>query len=253
MWSQAIAYNTTAVHGKLQSWADFWDLKRFPGKRGLRRSAKYTLEIALMADGVAPHDVYRVLATPEGVDRAFRKLDQIKADVVWWEAAPQPALFLEANKVAMSSSYTLYVDREIRHGKPIALAWNGSIYDFDHLAIPNGSPNAASAYRFINFASRPDRQKAFADEILYAPVNMKALATLSPARLEMTPSTSAHRKVALPLNIPFWIQYGPQLEARFAKWAPEVVRQEVEDHDDSPPVNGPGAEHDHDHGGSHAH
>src|SRR5205823_919921 len=111
-WSQAFVYDADKVAGTPGSWADFWNVKKFPGKRGLRRSAKYTLEIALLADGVAPDDVYKLLATRQGVDRAFRKLDQIKADTIWWEAAPQPALFLAANRVVMSSSYTLWIDAE---------------------------------------------------------------------------------------------------------------------------------------------
>ncbi|MEL6078769.1 extracellular solute-binding protein, partial [Stenotrophomonas maltophilia] len=71
------------------SWADFWDTKQFPGKRGLRKGAKYTLEFALMADGVPRDQVYQVLRQPGGVDRAFRKLDQIKTQIQWWESGAQ--------------------------------------------------------------------------------------------------------------------------------------------------------------------
>jgi len=66
--------------------------------RGLRRSAKYTLEIALLADGVAPADVYPMLATDAGLERAFRKLDQIKSDTIWWEAAAQPGVQLSGRQ-----------------------------------------------------------------------------------------------------------------------------------------------------------
>jgi len=70
--------------------ADFFNTKKFPGKRGLRKSPKANLEMALVADGVAAADVYDVLATSEGVDRAFAKLDSIKDSVVWWESGAQP-------------------------------------------------------------------------------------------------------------------------------------------------------------------
>ena len=59
-------------------WADFWDVAKYPGKRGLHRGVRGNLEFALFADGVSPADVYKVLATSEGVDRAFRRLDQLK-------------------------------------------------------------------------------------------------------------------------------------------------------------------------------
>src|SRR5947209_304680 len=93
-WGVALAYDANKLKIAPKSWADFWDVKAFPGKRGLRRSAKYTLEIALLADGVPTSDVYKVLSTKAGVDRAFKKLDQIKRDVVWWTAAADPALYM---------------------------------------------------------------------------------------------------------------------------------------------------------------
>lgn len=90
VWSTVLAYNADKLKTSPTGWADFWDLEKFPGKRGLRKGAMYTLEFALMADGVAPKEVYKVLATREGQDRAFRKLDQIKPSIQWWEAGAQP-------------------------------------------------------------------------------------------------------------------------------------------------------------------
>ena len=71
VWSMVMAYNGANVAKAPQSWADFWNTSQFPGKRGLRKGAKYTLEIALLADGVKQEDLYKVLGTKEGVDRAF--------------------------------------------------------------------------------------------------------------------------------------------------------------------------------------
>ncbi|ELT49477.1 extracellular solute-binding protein, partial [Brucella intermedia] len=90
VWSTAIAYNADKLKDGPQSWADFWDVKKFPGKRSLRKGAKYTLEFALLADGVSKDEIYDVLSTPEGVDRAFKKLDELKPNIVWWEAGAQP-------------------------------------------------------------------------------------------------------------------------------------------------------------------
>ena len=74
VWSTVIAYNADALKTVPTSWADFWDTKKIPGKRGMRKGARYNLEFALLADGVKPADVYKVLATPAGADRAFKKL-----------------------------------------------------------------------------------------------------------------------------------------------------------------------------------
>jgi len=87
VWSTVLAYNADKLKSAPASWADFWDTEKFPGKRGLRKGAKYTLEFALMADGVPVKDVYKVLATKDGQNRAFRKLDQLKPHIQWWEAA----------------------------------------------------------------------------------------------------------------------------------------------------------------------
>src|SRR3546814_12005440 len=84
LWSYVIGYDGDRIKGPgPQSWADFWDMKRFPGKRGMRRTPKYSLEFALMADGVPADRVYPMLRTPAGVDRAFRKTDETKPHVVW--------------------------------------------------------------------------------------------------------------------------------------------------------------------------
>src|SRR3546814_12597665 len=82
LWSYVIGYDGDRIKGPgPQSWADFWDMKRFPGKRGMRRTPKYSLEFALMADGVPADRVYPMLRTPAGVHRAFRKPDGIKPQV----------------------------------------------------------------------------------------------------------------------------------------------------------------------------
>jgi len=90
-----------------KGWADFFDTEKFPGKRGLPKSPKRTLYLALIADGVAADDIYDTLATPEGVDRAFAKLDTIKNDVVWWEAGAQPMQLLADGEVVTADSQGL--------------------------------------------------------------------------------------------------------------------------------------------------
>jgi len=232
-WSVALAYSDRLA-GTPASWADFWDLKRFPGKRGLRRSAKYTLEIALLADGVAPADVYTVLATDAGVDRAFRKLEQIKADTVWWEAAAQSGLLLAAGDIVMSPGYALWLDPERPGNENLRIAWNQSLYDVDSWAIVRGSANVADAYRFIAFASAPERQKLLSERVSYGPANRKALALLGADRARSLPSFDATLARALRVDAAFWIAHGEALERRFDAWAPAICRDQADDDDDAP-------------------
>jgi putative spermidine/putrescine transport system substrate-binding protein len=139
VWSTVLAYNADKLKVGPTGWKDFWDVKKFPGKRGMRKGAKYTLEVALMADGVAPKDVYKVLATPAGVDRAFKKLDQLKPNIQWWEAGAQPPQYLVSGDVVMSSAYNGRIANTQKEGKNLKIVWAGGMYDFDSWAIPKGS------------------------------------------------------------------------------------------------------------------
>ena len=271
-WSMALAYDAEKVKGAPKSWADFWDLKKYPGKRGLRRSAKYTLEIALLADGVAPADVYKLLATKEGVNRAFRKLDRIKRDTIWWQAAADPALYLADGFFVMTSAYTLWIDRE-QQRRNFRISWNGSLYDVDSWAIPKGTPKVSDAYQFIAFASKPENQKVLSEQMAYGPTNTKALPLLAPDLVGTLPSAAANLKSALKVDTAFWIRHGEALEKRFDAWAPQICVQQT-DEDEEPvdykghavcqdkrgdlhsvldnPQPSEGAPHSH-HGNSHSH
>lgn len=105
IWSTVFAFNGDKFEGdKPQTLQDFFDTKKFPGKRGLRKSPRVTLEWALMADSVPVDKVYDTLSTEEGLARAFAKLDTIKADTIWWEAGAQPPQLLADGEVAMTSA-----------------------------------------------------------------------------------------------------------------------------------------------------
>lgn len=219
VWSTALAYNADKLDTAPTSWADFWDVEKFPGKRGMRKGAKFTLEFALLADGVAPEEVYEVLATKEGVERAFAKLDQIKEHIQWWEAGAQPPQLLASGDVVMSSVYNGRIAAAQKEGKNLKLVWNGSIYDVDSWAIPKGSPNMEEAYRFIRFASQPEPQRVFSGEIPYGPTNVNAVEGIDPAIAADLPTAPDNLKGALASNTEFWVEQGEDLEQRFNAWA----------------------------------
>ena len=164
-------------------------MKKFPGKRGMRKGARYNLEFALMADGVKPADVYKVLATKEGAERAFKKLTELKPNIQWWEAGAQPPQFLVAGDVAMSTVYNGRIDAANREGKNLKITWTGGIYDLDYWVIPKGTPNKDAALKFIAFASTPEAQAEYAKNIAYGPTNNKALAKLDAKVLANLPTS----------------------------------------------------------------
>lgn len=218
VWSTVLAYNADKLKTAPQNWADFWDTKKFPGKRAMKKGAQYTLEFALMADGVPTKDVYKVLNTPAGVDRAFKKLDQLKSNIQWWEAGALPAQFLVAGDVVMSTAFNGRIDAAQREGKNLKVVWAGSIYTLDYWVIPMGSPNKALGEKFIAFASTPENQKTYANNIAYGPVNKNTLKLLDAKTLSNLPTSAANVKDAVQLSQQFWTDHGEELEQRFAAW-----------------------------------
>jgi putative spermidine/putrescine transport system substrate-binding protein len=204
VWSTAIAYNGDKLKDGPKSWADFWDVKKFPGKRSLRKGAKYTLEFALLADGVKKDEVYDVLGTPEGVDRAFKKLDELKPNIVWWEAGAQPLQLLASDEVVMASAYNGRITGINRaEGKNFKVVWPGSIY---------------AGMEFIAFTSEPENQVKLPKFVAYGLPNKEAASKVPAEFAGDLPTAEANMTDAIPLNVDFWIDNSEELTKRFNAW-----------------------------------
>lgn len=215
-----LGYDKDKLKDAPKSWADFFDTKKYPGKRGLRQGAKTTLEIALMADGVAPADVYKVLGTEAGIDRAFKKLDTIKNDIVWWKAGAQPPQLLASGEVAMTSVYNGRIDAANKNEKKnFGMVWNGALYTVDSWVILKGSPNVDAAYKFLSFVGKPENQAKLSEGIAYGTSNKKAPALLQKAVLADLPTAPDNMKSAVEINTDFWLENIDRLTERFNKWA----------------------------------
>lgn len=222
VWSTVMAYDADKLKEAPKTWQDFWDVAKFPGKRGLRKGAKFTLEFALLADGVPVADVYKVLGTPEGVDRAFKKLDALKANIQWWEAGAQPPQWLVAGDVVMSSAYNGRIAAAQAEGRKLVINWAGSIYGLDYWAIPKGSKSVDLAYDLIRFASQADTQAAYASQIPYGPVNPAAIEALPAEKAKEMPTYKDNLAGALATDTEFWVDHGEELEQRFNAWAAQT-------------------------------
>ncbi|MGM9485954.1 ABC transporter substrate-binding protein [Ideonella sp. YS5] len=219
VWSTVMAYNGDKLKTGPATWADFWDVKKFPGKRAMRKGARYNLEFALMADGVKSADVYKLLATKDGADRAFKKLSELKPNIQWWEAGAQPPQFLVAGDVVMATAFNGRIDAAQREGKNLKISWTGGIYDLDYWVIPKGAPNKELSMKYITLAASADAQAEYARNISYGPTNNKALAKLDPKVQALLPTSPANSKDSLQFNVKFWADQGEELEKRFASWA----------------------------------
>lgn len=220
LYDFVLGYDKDKLKDAPKGWADFFDTKKIPGKRALRQGPKTTLEIALMADGVAPKDVYKVLATDEGVDRAFKKLDTIKGDLVWWKAGAQPPQLLASGEVAMTSVYNGRIDTANKNEKKnFGMVWDGALFTLDSWVILKGSPNKDAAYKFLDFAGKAENQSKLSENIAYGTSNKDAAALIQPAVLKDLPTAPDNIKNAVEINVAFWLENIDRLTERFNKWA----------------------------------
>ena len=227
IYSSAIfAYNRETLPNKQPSrLEDFFDLAKFPGRRGMRRTPVVNLELALMADGVHTDDVYAVLSTPEGVDRAFRKLDAIKAEVVWWETGAQPPQMLADQEVVMSTAFNGRIfNAQVLEGQPFTIVWDGQVLDYGPLAIVAGTPRLEAAKQFLLFASRVESMAAIGRYIAYSPTRrsgMNLIGTHADTGVDMRPHMpSAPENLARALrNDPgWWATRADEMTERFSAW-----------------------------------
>jgi len=224
VWSTIFAVDSSKTHG-VDSIDDFFNTADFPGKRGMRKGPKANLEMALMADGVPADEVYDVLSTDEGVDRAFAKLDTIKDDIVWWEAGAQPPQLLADGEVTMTTAYNGRIfNAAVAENKPFEVIWDGQIMDFDLWVIPKGAPNKDLALDFIAFSTDTQRLADQASWISYGPARKSSGALVglySDGKTEMgphMPTAEANLKNALVNDFEFWADNADQLNERFNAW-----------------------------------
>ena len=225
VFSTVFAYDTTKFPEGPTTIADFFDLEKFPGKRAMRKGAKANLEMALMADGVPAADVYATLATPEGVDRAFKMLDKIKKDTVWWEAGAQPPQLLADGEVAMTTAYNGRIfAAAVAEGKPFQTVWDGQVYEYDLFVVPKGAPNKDAAREFVKFSTDTQRLADQAKWIAYGPARKSSSALVgkyNDGKTDMAPympTNPDNMKNALASSYEFWVDHDGELNEKFNAW-----------------------------------
>ena len=226
LWSTIYAYDASKFpNAKPTTIADLFDTKKFPGKRGLRKTAKVNLEFALMADGVKAADVYKVLKTKEGVERAFKKLDTIKKDIIWWEAGAQPPQLLADGQVVMTTAYNGRIfDAAKAQNKPFNIVWDGQIWDLDLWVIPKGSANKDAAIEFVKFSTTTEALAEQAKWISYAPARKSSIPLVgkfNDGKTDMgphMPTAPNNFKNAVQNDFKFWADKQDELNKQFQAW-----------------------------------
>ncbi|PZW42982.1 putative spermidine/putrescine transport system substrate-binding protein [Humitalea rosea] len=215
VFSTVIAYRTDKFgDAGPQNWADFWDVGKFPGRRGLYRGYTGVIEAALMADGVASKDLY-----PLDLNRAFRKLDQIKPHInVWWTSGAQNTQLLQSGELDMCDTWSARAYAAIDSGAPVRTVWNQGLYSTDGWSILRGTPKADLARQFIAFCMKPERQAAYSNVVANGPTNTKAFDFITAERARLLPTSAANLAGLAPSNAAWWTANRTKVQERFQDW-----------------------------------
>lgn len=226
VYSTVIAFNSEMFPADNQpsSVADFFNVEDFPGRRALQDRPAASLEWALYADGVHPDDVYDVLATPEGVDRAFAKLDTIKDNLIFWTEGAQSPQLLADQEVAFSTGYNGRIfDASEVEGQPFSIIWDGQIVEWDGWVVPYG-PNVDAVMDYLFFATDTQRLADQGKFISYGPARASSaplVSTHADLGIDMNehmPTNPDNYFAPIVLDNDFWTDYGDELRERFANW-----------------------------------
>lgn len=170
--AEVLAYDPTVYEEAPQGWADFFDTEKFPGKRGmsgLPGANVAPLIAALIADGVAPEDLY-----PLDIDRAIAKLDTIKDEMVFWKTGAELQQMLESGEVSMAYAWSGRGKESEKNGATLEPVWNEALHVGDVLAIPKGVKNPDAAHALINFYLGEEQQEMLTELTSYSPVHVDA-------------------------------------------------------------------------------
>ncbi|MEL7544409.1 MAG: extracellular solute-binding protein [Pseudomonadota bacterium] len=184
--------------------------------------------MALVADGVAVKDVYKVMDTKEGIDRAFKKLDEIKPHAVFWSSGAKPLELVKSGEVAMSIAYNGRVGAAVlSEGESFVSIWDGQVLEEEWLAVVKGSKNKQAAFDFIAFATAPEQQAGQAKYINYGPMRKSAFEIMKAGEpwfhngktiMEHMPNRDEVMERSVFANPEWWADNGDEIKERFNAW-----------------------------------
>lgn len=211
-YSFVIGCNKDAVSACPASWTDLFDTAKFPGKRTFYKwSAPGVIEAALLADGVPADKLY-----PLDLDRAFKKLDTIKGDIIWWSGGAQSQQLLASAEAPFGSFWNGRLTALAATGVNVEASWAQNITAADALVVPKGTKNKEAAMKFIAYATSPEGQAEMAAGTGYAPTNLKSPALMDPKLAETLPDRQTASQVNA--DMAYWAKHRDEIGERWYAW-----------------------------------
>ncbi len=228
-WSHVLLVQTKSFKRRTPtSLKHVFDVRRYPGKRAFVKSPRYILELALMADGVKPSEVYKMLGTYEGLSRALTKLEPLRPHIIWVDRAARAYELLLSGKAAIASGYSGRAFRLVTSNPTLKTIWDGQIYDVDYWTIPKTASNKKAAQRFIQYATAPKSLAANARHFPYGPMRRSAVAMTGRHNIldidlqPFLPTSKKNLRSALKFNSLWWAENEEQI--RSDPWFEEITQ-----------------------------
>lgn len=195
-----------------QNWADFWDVERFPGRRAMIGAGYGPIEQALLADGVPRDQLY-----PLDLDRAYKKLDEIRPHVtVWTTASAQQHQLLINDEVDLIHGFANRILAAIDDGAKAAIQWRDGSVTLEGWVIPKGAGNRELALKFIEWTLDAKRQGEAT--IATGPTNKNATDYVDPERAKQLPTYPANFALAYQTNAKWLAENQAELQERWTQW-----------------------------------
>lgn len=226
VWATIFAFDNSVFGEKQPSAiADFFDIKNYPGKRGIRKDPAVIMEWALLADDVPVNEVYSTLDTEEGLAQAFKMLDRIKPFIVWWRNGREPIRLLNNSEVVMSSIWaTTGVEGSKEEKSHFTVEWDGRIIEMDLFGIVKGSPRVAEAVEFIKYASGSLALAEQAKYLANGPTRKSSLKLIPENIARELPNGFLHPdKISVNSDARWWADNHDRIAERFNAWAAEAI------------------------------
>lgn len=214
-YANIMLYNTESFpDGGPQNWADFYDVERFPGMRGLWDGAEgVNLEIALMADGVAPEDLY-----PLDIDRALAKLEELRPNIVFWRSGAQSTQMMESQEVDMIMAWSSRAYPALNNGAPFVPVWNQHIIYNNVLAIPMGASHPEVSAEYIRMAMQPAQQARVSELFPVTPGLIGTQPNLNEAGMLVFAATPERAASAVRPDLQWIADNAAEIQTRWTEW-----------------------------------
>ncbi|QND67554.1 ABC transporter substrate-binding protein [Mesorhizobium loti] len=173
--SVVLIYRTDVFGDKgPKTWADFWNVEKFPGRRALSGSqATETLSVAALASGLPIDKVY-----PVDVDGALKSVDKIRGHVdAWWTSGAQAMQLVKDGEVDMASIWNGRAGTLKKEGAPVSFSFDQGVLTADCMVIPKGAKNKEAAMKALAMFVSPQLQANLPLYVDNGPVNEKAFET----------------------------------------------------------------------------